>query len=68
MATTTFKKYSEDATVKTVGEVDATLVDVIMPHTELVGSMSNTLRSGIYALVGWTTRGVKEGKGWNPFG
>lgn len=66
MATTTFKKYSNDAAVKTVGEVDATLVDVILPHTELVGAMANTVRSGIYGLAGWTLRGVKEGKGWNP--
>lgn len=63
----TFKKYSPDAVTKTHGEVDASLVDLIMPHTELCGTMANAIRSTVYFGGGWIGRGVKEGLGFNPF-
>jgi hypothetical protein len=55
-----FEKFSKDAATKTHGAVEATMIDLVMPHIELVGSTNNTIRSGVYALGGWLARGKKE--------
>lgn len=61
------QKYSADAAVKTVGPVEANFLDLLMPHTELVGSANNFMRSAAYTALGYTVRGVVIGTGWNPF-
>lgn len=55
-----FKKFTTAAATKTHGTEDASIVDLLMPHTELEGSSANFLRSGGYALLGWVARGKKE--------
>lgn len=58
-----FQKFSDTAAAtKTHVAVDATIIDVIMPHTELVGSTANFVRSGVYALGGWLGRGYRDTK------
>jgi hypothetical protein len=54
------EKFTTAATTKTHGVESGTLVDLFMPHVELVGSTNNFMRSGIYALGGWLARGKKE--------
>lgn len=59
-----FKKFSKDAATKTHGEVDASMVDVLMPHTELVGSGANTIRSAAYGAVGYVAATKKHTGNW----
>lgn len=55
-----FKKFDAAATTKTHGEVDASIVDVLMPTTPLSDSTSNLARAAAYGLGGWLLRGKKE--------
>jgi len=57
-----FQKFSDTATTKTHGAVDASMIDVLMPHTELVGSTSNLMRSAAYGVIGWVGRGYRDTK------
>jgi hypothetical protein len=59
------EKFSTTATTKTHGAIAASFVDLLMPHVELVGSTSNTLRSGVYALAAWMVRGKKDTGSWS---
>jgi len=60
-----FKKFSNTATEKTHGIVDASIVDGLMPHTELAGSTSNLLRSGAHIALGWVGRGYRDTKSFS---
>lgn len=60
-----FQKFSTDAATKTHGTVDASIIDVLMPHTELEGTTANFLRSGAYGLIGWLARGYRDSKSFS---
>lgn len=55
------QKYSVDATTKTHGLVDGTLMDVINPTVPLDGT-GNIIRTGVVGLVAWVGRGYKENR------
>lgn len=48
-----FEKFSKDAATKTHGVVEASVIDVVLPHTELVGTAANVFRSGAYVAGGY---------------
>lgn len=54
-----FKKYSKDATDKTHGEVDASIVDVVLP-LEPLNQTGNIVRAGVHIAGAWLARGKKE--------
>lgn len=58
----TFQKFVPAASGATHVAADASIVDILMPHVELVGSTANFLRSGVYALGGWVGRGYRDTK------
>lgn len=60
----TFKKYEAASSGATHKAVDATIVDILMPHTELADSSGNFIRSAVYAAGGWLARGKKETGSW----
>lgn len=55
-----FKKLDTAATVKTHGEADATITDVLLPTVPLADSTSNLARAAAYGFAGWMFRGKKE--------
>lgn len=48
-----FEKFSTSAANKTHGVVEASLVDVLLPHVELVGGLANMTRSAAYTGAGY---------------
>lgn len=59
------QKFDANATTKTHGAVDATLIDVINPTVPLVGSLENGLRAAFYGVVGWVGRGYRDTKSFS---
>lgn len=48
-----FEKFSKDAATKTHGAVEASVIDLVLPTTELVGTTANVIRSGAHVAGGY---------------
>lgn len=48
-----FEKFSKDAATKTHGAVEASVIDLVMPTTELVGTTANVIRSAAHVAGGY---------------
>lgn len=48
-----FEKFSTTAETKTHGAVEASVVDLVMPTTELVGTTANVIRSAAHVGAGY---------------
>lgn len=57
-----FKKLTTEATTKTHGEADATILDILLPTVPLAGTTENLLRGAAHLAIGWVGRGYKENK------
>lgn len=54
------QKFAAVATGGTHAATDASVIDLLMPHVELVGSTNNTLRSVAHLAIGYFGRGYKD--------
>lgn len=48
-----FEKFSTSAANKTHGVAEASVVDLLLPHVELVGGAANMARSAAYVGAGY---------------
>lgn len=48
-----FKKLTTEATVKTHGEADATIIDVLLPTVPLADTTGNLVRGAAHVAIGY---------------